>query len=478
MVLSLVPGIFLARMLTKAEYGTYQQVMLIAQFIAIFIPLGIPSSLYFFIPKDKVNQRNIIIQTGFTLLFLAALGCIIVYVFRFEIAMFFNNMMLAVLIYFVLGVIFSQTLDRIIDVLILIDKAVALALSQIIDGLFILLSFLAILYYWGNIKGLFLALIIIKIARLIYVAWCGYKLPYTKKFRFDFNFFKSQFQYSLPLAAATLTLLIGKEIDKAIVSHFLPIEEFAVYGRGAMELPIATIITASVTSMLAALFVQKLSDGDYNSFVKLWHDAVRIVALILFPIFIYFVLVSNEFITLMYSDAYAGSTPVFLCYLCLLPTQITAFDAIIRYAGKTRIILFVSGMVVCVNIILSLILVKNIGAIGPAIATMISNGLILPISYIIYISKFTGISFKSILPWRKLGAIMLFSILSGLLALLCKLFLQTKLIVLMSCFGVFVATYPLLIWKTGLLNSAEKIYCKEKIVQIVSNFSFVYKKNI
>ncbi|PCI71148.1 MAG: hypothetical protein COB38_06540, partial [Gammaproteobacteria bacterium] len=50
-------AIFLTRYFTKYEYGSYIQVMLIANTVIYLAIFGIPSSVYYFLPRSKEKKR-------------------------------------------------------------------------------------------------------------------------------------------------------------------------------------------------------------------------------------------------------------------------------------------------------------------------------------------------------------------------------------------------------------------------------------
>jgi hypothetical protein len=60
----------LARTMALAEYGTYKQLFLIAQTLALVLPFGMAQSLYFFIPRAESRRP----WFGQTLGFLLAAG--------------------------------------------------------------------------------------------------------------------------------------------------------------------------------------------------------------------------------------------------------------------------------------------------------------------------------------------------------------------------------------------------------------------
>jgi len=66
---SLATYMILSRLLTQANYGTYQQVWLVYLTIMPLLAMGLPASITFFIPqKTREDQKTIIVQTTILLM--------------------------------------------------------------------------------------------------------------------------------------------------------------------------------------------------------------------------------------------------------------------------------------------------------------------------------------------------------------------------------------------------------------------------
>ena len=70
---TLAVAVALSRVLeTKAEYGTYQQTLLVFTFIAPLLALGLPAATFYFVPRNPGKERSILIN-GLTALLGSAL---------------------------------------------------------------------------------------------------------------------------------------------------------------------------------------------------------------------------------------------------------------------------------------------------------------------------------------------------------------------------------------------------------------------
>ena len=57
--------IILVRLFSKAEYGIYLQFLFICNFFSHTVAFTLPSSIYYFFPKEKENHNKVISQAFF-----------------------------------------------------------------------------------------------------------------------------------------------------------------------------------------------------------------------------------------------------------------------------------------------------------------------------------------------------------------------------------------------------------------------------
>src|SRR5437867_6026407 len=64
-IVGILSGVFLVRLLSKSDYGTFLQVSLIGSLAASLILLGLPQSLLYFVPREPSRgRRRFIFQTA------------------------------------------------------------------------------------------------------------------------------------------------------------------------------------------------------------------------------------------------------------------------------------------------------------------------------------------------------------------------------------------------------------------------------
>ncbi|WP_304406233.1 murein biosynthesis integral membrane protein MurJ [uncultured Clostridium sp.] len=158
-----------------------------------------------------------------------------------------------------------------------------------------------------------------------------------------------------------------------------------------------TAITTSIVSVMYPLMANKLNEGDNEGFSIYLKKSISIIALLLVPISIGFILLNKELISAFYergkfNDIAVGITSsAFLGYSLVLP--FTGIRDILNSSlfsmQKTKVTTINGVIGVVVNIILSISLSKIFGIFGVALASTIAS-IITAILLFISTRKFVG----------------------------------------------------------------------------------------
>lgn len=158
-----------------------------------------------------------------------------------------------------------------------------------------------------------------------------------------------------------------------------------------------TAITTSIVTVMYPLMANKLNEGDNEGFSMYLTKSISIIALLLVPISIGFILLNKEIIIAFYergkfNDVAVGITAnAFLGYSLVLP--FTGVRDILNSSlfsmQKTKVTTINGVIGVVVNIILSISLSKVFGIFGVAMASTISS-MVTAILLFISTRKFVG----------------------------------------------------------------------------------------
>lgn len=404
-----VIGILLARMLSPAELGSYRQLFLIYTTISTLMLMGIPQSLIYFLPRlNTLEDRRIHVGKIMNLSFvLSVVFALVLMLFRGLIADKFNNPQLSGLLFIYAAYpvfMFSSSLYS----YVMLGQQNASAAAR-----FTLFSVGtdAVLILGAAFFTRELVWIVVGVIAAASLQWLYSRIrlfSYRAPFRLDAAFYKMQFAYALPLGLSSLIGMLSVQLDKIVISAFFDPASFAIFSIGAMELPFISIFTNSVNSVL----IPNMSREDTKSGISgLFRAAVRKNALFIIPTAFVCYLFANQIITWLYTDTYLQAVPFFKVYLFILPLRVVTFGALLLAIGKTRLILINSIFTLVSNLILNVILVKALGMMGAAIATVIVTALS-TIFYALWLSVKLKYNLREMIPWLALMKTALASLLA------------------------------------------------------------------
>ena len=438
----LLTGIFLVRFLNKTEYGTYLQARMITDIAGPLSDPGLSRAFYFFIPQlEGRYHRKYLGQTYFIILSVVLSVAVILILLRSYISEWLNNDRIIFLMPVIAALLIGQRLgDSFWPIFISTGRTKLAGFFAPVNALLILIFVCFPVYLGlgasGALSGLAVAFILPAVFIILFIISLRYS-PETIPKEFSIV---SQLKYGLPLAFTEVVALLGIWLDKLMMAFFSKPADFAVYARGAFDLPLIGLIPYSLTNVLLPKFVQFHKDRQHSELIKLWHESIRRTALIMMPAFVFFFVIGELFITFMFTEGYRDSALIFRIYLLVVPARLTAYGAILAAAGKTKDV-FWGGVVLSVSGIISNLIFYNImGPVGLAIAKVFSS-----YSNIIFllsrIKKTFDISLVKLLPWRMILKIFAFSVCCGALISPLTLLNLSKLYVLIICGCLFPVIY-------------------------------------
>lgn len=443
----LVP-MMLVRLLTKNDYGTYQQLLLVGSMAVGTMTLGFPSSIYYFYAHvdDDRHRRAFVLQIVLLFAVAGILTAIGVFLAKDFIATQMNNPALAeFLVYYCYYILFFLASEYFLSVLIskdLYTLAVKIESGEVIFRVALLL--LPLLLGYG-LHGLVISLAVYAFSRfafyLIVLRRDIWPPPagFSKMF-----FFREQLAYSLPLAMSSILSLFSRTIDRILISTNFSTAQLANYAVGAIEIPLDVIFQASVANVLRATLPGLAKDGNIIEIIRIWRTAVRKLAIIILPFFCFLSVFSYDFITFLFTDQYAESVMVFRIFLLLIPLHIFILSAIPQIFGKTKLTLQIIAASAVFNVATSIVLVKTVGYYGPPISTVLTNYFMSALFFMTTL-RLLKCTIPQLLPLESLAKVLSSGFASALFVKIGFSFVESKFLTLSAGGILFFVVYGLLL---------------------------------
>jgi O-antigen/teichoic acid export membrane protein len=180
------------------------------------------------------------------------------------------------------------------------------------------------------------------------------------------------FRFALPLGATDIVSLLNQQFDRWLILLSFPAAAFADYQAGAWQVPVISTIAYSVGAAYMPSLVQSFARGEPREALAIWRATIVKVSLIVMPVTMGFMVGAPELMRLLFTDAYVGAAPVFQLYSVLSLGRVAAFGSVIVAAGQPRYVLQAAFFSFASNVVLAILLIVNIGFLGPALATTLA----------------------------------------------------------------------------------------------------------
>lgn len=360
------------RLMSQAEYGTYRQLALITNFATALAVFGLPASVYYF--YSRTHRPTLIAQTQLALLVSGAATALIVGFGAPQIAASMHNPQLRTLLpLYAVSIGFSIPGELFTPVMISQGRYTLAVGLDIVAMIFRICGVVAILLLGYGLQGVVTILVVFALFRLVSRNFWLWRGPDTlRQATWKSQFVRGQIAYGLPLMIGSSIVLFGAMIDKAIVALSFKPAEYAIYAVGALEIPLDSIFQASVANVLRAELPPLAAAGRFAEIVQIWRESVRKLGLIIMPSFVFLACFSHRFIVTLFTARYQASVPVFQIYLLALPLNCFVLSMVPQIFGKPRMNMYAAAIGTSGNAAMSLVLLRFVGLLGPAIAYIVS----------------------------------------------------------------------------------------------------------
>lgn len=394
----------LARILSRVEYAAYRQTLLVYTFASPLLALGLPKALFYFLPQARNGERRILAGN---LLLLAATGGILTMFLlcggsSFLADRFDNPALKRLLIVFSPYPLIALPITTICACLAVMDRVRALAVFNVSSKLLVVTFVVGAAWLWRTPYAAVVGFVLAELLVLPVALWLMIRSTPAGSLWPSRQILVEQLRYSVPLGFAGLLGATSLSLDKWIVAEMCRPEDFAIYVNGAMDIPLISIITVSVTSVLLPDFVRAYAASEYNKLQSLWHRAMLKCLVLFLPAMAFVLVMAPEIMRLLYSSQYEASAYPFRVYALRLPVRATNFGAVLMAMGQTRMVTWGALFCLALNGLLSAVFVHYSGPAGAAWATMMSV-ISLALLYAVMIGRHLHLGVGGMLPWRQIA---------------------------------------------------------------------------
>lgn len=443
---SFILPLLLVRRLSQHEFGLYKQVFLVVGTALNILPLGVGMSAYYFLPRERERQGQVIFNILLFYLFMAGGICLLFALRPQIVAVIFNSTDLIQYAPLIGVVILLWVFSSFLEIAAVAHQEVRLATffvvgSQFTKTVLLLAATLMFETVWGLIYAAMLQGALQTLIMLIYlksrfgVFWRSFKLAIMRR----------QLAYALPLGVAAVIIGLQSDIDNYFVANRFGAAAYAIYAIGCFQLPLIGIISDSIGSVMIprVSYLQKFN--RHHEIIELTARVMRELSALYFPIYAMLLVMGREFLSLLFTDQYLASYPIFAINITLIPLAIitSACDPVMRAYAEHRFFLLKARVLLLALLVGALWLVtSHYGMVG-TIATAIIVNVIERAVTLGKVARVLRVGRHDLRLLKDIGKLALATAAAGLMAWLVRAYLPTAgaFVRLLACGSVLLVVY-------------------------------------
>ncbi len=322
---------FVVRLLPQDEFGIYRQSFIVLTNIVSIFPLGFAMSAYYFLSREKEIRTSAIFNILLFNFFAGGIAFLTLWLYPDLLVLIFKSeemKRLAPLIGLASWIwIFSVFLET---VSVALKETRAATIFIILAQMSKAVLFIAAVVYFETVESIIWAAIVQGIVQtIILLLYLNSRFP-RFWLSFDLKFFIEHFQYAIPFGLAAILWTFQTDVHNYFVGHRFSDAEFAIYAVGCFQLPLVSLFSESIGSVLIPRMSELQVAGDKKEMIRLTARSMQKLAFFFFPLTVFLMITAETFITTLYTKNYLASVPIFVLNLCLLPFFTILSDPIIR----------------------------------------------------------------------------------------------------------------------------------------------------
>ncbi len=336
-VFAIILPLILTRQLSQEDYGVYKVVFLVVSMASAMLPLGMNIGAFYFLSREGEDRKATILNI---LLFLATAGTLgggAVSLFPETLTFITGDDSIESLAPWVGLLIAFWVVGMFLEVAPIANQEprlgsmLMLATSLTRTGMFVSSALV-----FATVPALiFAALLQIVVQIVVLLVYLARRFPGFWK-AFDQQLLRRQLSYALPFGAAGLLYILQTDVHNYFVSHEFGPAVFAIYSIGCLQMPLVGMLTEAAASVLLPRIVELRSDDDTEGIIQVTMRAARKMSVAFLPIYGLLTVMGEEVITLLFTERYLASLPIFRINLLMLLFNFLPTDPIMRAYPQYR----------------------------------------------------------------------------------------------------------------------------------------------
>jgi|GEM_PF-6353308 len=428
----MITSIIIVRLVSKAEYGLYQQFLLIGTTFINILSLSLNSSLYYFFPTESVqNQKQFVFQTVIVQFIMGLTFVVLFLGFGIPRLQWLNLENLEIWKWHIGMYILLMLGTSIFEVIFTLEKKVKYnRIFYPAEKIIRMSLIVSLIFFLQDNEALIYAMLVLAVLRFVYLLY--YMRSYLFNIKIEsFSNLKNQLIYALPIAASLILRTISDKIDKFIVNDFVDLNHFAIYSVAYIAIPFLTLLYNSISNSTMPQIAIYCKSNQLEKAANLWKKTVVKNASVTIPIVFFAFFMANEIIEVLYTKRYLESAKYFKIFLLIYLFLMFNRGVILRGLKKTKLIFLINLFSTILTVFIGYLLIPKYLLFGASFTAL--AGICIPIISVIIAEKHVlGIPWKHLMEWNKIFQLILISLISLLIVFGLKFLIQDVHLTLIS----------------------------------------------
>jgi O-antigen/teichoic acid export membrane protein len=398
-VTTFVLPVILARVLLPASYGTFKQAWLVASTLRYVLPLNLPASLYYFVPREPERRGGFIAQAVLLCAAMGAVAGLALLAAGPAISRGFRNPELDAHLGWVAAftglLVAGAPLDAAYASL---GRLRAAAVTRGATEVGRAAAMIAGVLVTRDVTGLFAGIAVSSAVRAVAcVGLLGREFGLAPSRAAA----RELLSFTLPLAAAFLLGMPQQQFHQYAVGATVSAAAFAIYSVGCFQLPLVDVLYTPVSEILQIGFAEEDGRGG-RGHLALFHEAVSRLAFALLPTMAVLWVVAPVFLAFLFTDAYVDAAPVMRLSLVSIAFAALPLDGVLRAGAQNRFVLWTSALRLALTVALVLAGLSALGPVGAMAGHIAAEGATRAL-LLRRAARVLRAPLRDALPWRDLS---------------------------------------------------------------------------
>jgi O-antigen/teichoic acid export membrane protein len=377
-IFNLALPLVLVRRLSQAEFGVYKQLFLIIGTSVVVLPLGFGMSAYYFLPREPETRRQTVVNVFLFNTAMGLLAGLALFVYPELLGIIFKQPDLAAYGHLVGVVILLWIVSSFLEIVPIASEEFRLASGAIVCvQLSRTVFYLAAVLIFGSVRALVYAAVLQGVLQTaILLAYLESRFPGFWR-SFDLSIMRRQLSYALPIGVGALLRNVQTDLHNYFVSNRFGPAVYAIYAVGTVQIALLKLLQEATNAVMILRVTVLQQRNETAEILNLTARAMRKLAAVYFPAYMFFLIFRREFIVFLFTARYSGSAAIFAINLTLLPMSVLLYDPLFRAFIDQRFFLLRLRLVLCSLMAAALWFVVPrfglLGAISVVVLTMLAE---------------------------------------------------------------------------------------------------------